>query len=63
MSRSLGKKMNKRVRTENSVQAYACVCVCDCVCSCGVLHGGVSSVALNRITGQAVTDHSTNIFN
>lgn len=56
MSRNTGRKMNKRVRTENSVQAYACVCTCSCVCSCGLLHGGAVDVAVTRISGLVATD-------
>lgn len=63
MSRNMGKKMNKRVRTENSVQAYACVCICDCACSCGLLHGGATNVAVNKISGQMATDANTKALN
>ncbi len=30
------KRMAKKVRFENSVQAYGCVCVCGCSCACGI---------------------------
>lgn len=34
--KAMEKKMNKKVRLENSVQAYGCVCWCGCTCSCGI---------------------------
>lgn len=30
------KKMRKKIRLGNSVQAYGCVCWCGCYCSCGI---------------------------
>lgn len=63
MSRNMGKKMNKRIRTENSVQAYACVCVCGCACSCGLVQGGASNVIGNKLVAQVATDSITNAGN
>lgn len=63
MSRNTGRKMNKRARMENSVQAYACVCACNCVCSCGLFYGGAVNVAMNKLSGQVTTDTSTKALN
>lgn len=63
MSRNTGRKMNKRARMENSVQAYACVCVCGCACSCGLLSGGAVDVAINKLKAQVATDSITNAGN
>ncbi len=30
------KKMSKRIRYVNSVEAYSCVCWCGCQCACGI---------------------------
>lgn len=63
MSRNLGKKMNKRVRTENSVQAYACACVAACACVCGIAYGGVMDNFGNKYQSQITTDANTKALN
>jgi len=34
MERVEKRKLKRRVRTGNSVEAYACNCACHCVCMC-----------------------------
>lgn len=64
MRKNVGKKMNKRVRSENSVQAYACNCYCSCTsCSCGLLNGLASTLLGGKVTTAQVTDLGTKAFN
>lgn len=47
------KKMNKKFRLANSVQAYGCVCVGGCACACGIF--------TNKNKKDASNEHASEI--
>ncbi len=55
--------MSKKVRTENSVQAYACVCSCGCSCVCNLVQGGASNLGVNQVYASIKTDVDTKAIN
>lgn len=57
------RKLHKRIRIGNSVQAYACICACGCACVCNVLQGGVSNDSINKLVASAHTDADTKAYN
>lgn len=64
MRKNMGKKMNKRVRSENSVQAYACVCACSCTsCTCGLLNGLASTLLGGKVETAQATELGTKALN
>lgn len=63
MRKNMGKKMNKGVRTENSVQAYACVCVCRCTCCTTVIGSSVSATVSGDMQTRMDTGFATSEAN
>lgn len=57
------RKMSKKVRTENSVQAYACVCSCGCSCVCNLIQGGASNLGINKVYASIKTEVDTKAIN
>lgn len=58
------RKLHKRIRIGNSVQAYACVCVGGCACTCGVIAPATSAIIVQgQVRSITKTQVHTDAFN
>lgn len=58
------RKLHKRIRIGNSVQAYACACVGGCGCTCGMITPATSTVLVQvQIRSITKTQVHTDAFN